>query len=344
MSILFINHKKIQCGVYEFGKNIGVALDKSPLFLYRECNSAVELLSIIAETLPDLIIYNYHPSTMPWVTANFTRKINVPQIGIIHEVTQQIADSADNSLFNFHLAHDPTLIMNNPIVFKAGRIIPPYSNKNRIPLVTTIGSFGFGTKGKGFEKIVSLVQKEFDEAIIRFNIPFAAFGDKDGENAKLIAENCRKLVVKPKIQLHISHDFMEQLQLLNFIAENTINVFLYEDQGIARGISSVIDLSLAVERPIAISQNAMFRHILQANPSICVENNSLKQIIENGFAPLTKFRMDWTEENICKDYEMIANNVLSKTIIPPIKGDKYFKDFLIKGRNLINRKLKQIGR
>ncbi|WP_315824118.1 hypothetical protein [Paraflavitalea speifideaquila] len=55
---------------------------------------------------PVAIIYNYHPSTMPWLTRkvvhNFrlplNRKIKVPQISIRHEVTQHWADRVDNTL------------------------------------------------------------------------------------------------------------------------------------------------------------------------------------------------------------------------------------------------------
>lgn len=343
MSILFINHKKTQCGVYEFGRNIGAALEKSSSpFSYHECGSNDELQNVIGAKKPRLIIYNYHPSTLSWLNAGITRKIKCPQIGIVHEVTQRIADAANNDLFNFHLAHDPTLLLKNPIVFKAGRLIPPYKNEFSPPPVVTVGSFGFGTDGKGFDKIIELVQSEFDEAVIRFNIPFAAFGDADGAKAKLIAENCRKLLAKPNIKLEISHEFLEQRELLDFIAQNTVNVFLYEQQAMERGISSTIDLALAVKRPVAVSFNTMFRHILDAKPSVCVENNSLENIIENNTLPLEKYYAEWSEEMLRWDYERIADAVFSLEKIPPIKSGSRLRKVLGKGKRFISRKLGRI--
>ena len=343
MKIVFVNHKKTQCGVYEFGRNIGAALKKSAYsFLYYECDSNEELQAVLSKEKPRLIIYNYHPSTLSWLNADVTRKIKCPQIGMIHEVTQEIADTANNDLFNFHLAHDPTLLLKNPSVFKAGRLIPPYKNEFPISPIPIIGSFGFGTGGKGFDKIIELVQKEYDEAIIRFNIPFAAFGDADGKNARLIAENCRRALVKPNIKLEVSHEFLEQRQLLDFIARNTVNLFLYEQQEIPRGISSVIDLALAVRRPVAVSFNTMFRHILDAKPSVCVENNSLSNIIENGVAPLERYYGEWSEEMLCWDYQRIADAVFSRDKIPQIKSGSRVRKVLGKGKRFVNRKLGRI--
>ncbi|MEK7725300.1 MAG: methyltransferase domain-containing protein, partial [Acidobacteriota bacterium] len=277
---------------------------------------------------PVLIIYNYHPATMNWLKVSATSKIKYPQIGIIHEVTQQVADKADNSLFNFHIAHDPTLLLKNPLVFKAGRLIPSYENKFDLPEIPTIGSFGFGTDNKGFEKIVKLVQKEFDRAIIRFNIPFATFGDSDGTNARRIAENCRQLLINPNFDLQISHNFLEQTQLLDFLAQNTINIFLYEGNGVQRGISSATDFAMAVKRPIAISQNSMFRHLFELKPAISIDDNSLKTILTNGFEPLRKSYQEWSEETLRWDYERIAKDILSRKNIPQISINSRVKKTL----------------
>ena len=51
-------------------------------------------------------------------------------------------------------------------------VIQPYNNDINIPI---IGSFGFATFGKSWYKIVEETQKDFEEAIIRFNIPFATY-------------------------------------------------------------------------------------------------------------------------------------------------------------------------
>jgi SAM-dependent methyltransferase/glycosyltransferase involved in cell wall biosynthesis len=339
-NILFVSHKKTECGMYEFGKSVTDVLQKSNQynFIRVECSSLSELKSAITKHNPAVIIYNYHPSVLPWIaTKSFSKtfknniaSINIPQIGIIHEITQQVADTATpykknyiigeynklyNSLFDFYLAPDPTLLLQNPFVYKTGRLVPYYQNNFPLPPKTTVGSFGFGTPKKGFEKIVDLVQNEFDEAIIRLNIPFAAFGDKDGSNAKAIAENCKSRITKSGIELIVTHDFHDKNDMLDFLAQNTVNVFLYEDTG-GRGLSSTIDNALAVKRPIAISDSIMFRHLFDLQPSICVSKNSLKSIIENGFTPLQKHLEDYSEASILWEYERIVSSVLQRVVNP----------------------------
>ena len=222
--ILIVSHKEQQCGVYQFGLNVAKALGRSKKhsFVYAECSGIREFNSVVTKINPAAIIYNYYPSTMPWLIKKFVRKINVPHIAIVHEVTQDVADTANDSLFEYYIAPDPTLLLKNPIVFKTGRLVPEYENRYALPEVPTIGSFGFGTAGKGFERLISTIQSEFDEAIIRLHIPFATFADADGSSARAISQRCKEIIVKPKISIIVSHDFRDQKQLLDFLGHPTI--------------------------------------------------------------------------------------------------------------------------
>lgn len=319
--ILFVSHKEHQCGVYQYGRNVADALvnSKKFSFVYAECPGSDEYYSIVDKIKPSAIIYNYHPSTLPWLNKKVIRKVKVPHIDIIHEVTQDAADAADDSFFYYHIAPDPTLLKKNPLIFKTGRLVLEYDNRYQLPNIPTIGSFGFGMAGKGFQKLISKVQDEFDTAIIRLHIPFAAFGDSDGRAALSIAEQCKELIVKPGIKLQLSHEFLTQERLLNFLAQNSINAFFYDEHK-GRGISSVIDFALAVQRPIAITKSSMFRHIISTYPSICVEDSSLVEILENGIGPISKYCLDWDEANLIWDYERIIDSVLQ---IPP-KNKLYY--------------------
>jgi hypothetical protein len=337
-TILFVTHTKKQCGVYQFGKDIFEAIASSPKynFVKVECESLKELQDAISINNPIGIIYNYHPAVMPWVCKKHTKGryknniVNVQclQIGIIHEITQEVADNATayrneilyggsqkmlNSLFDFYIAADPTLLLKNPFVYKTGRLVPNYTNSkvfsnSKIPI---IGSFGFGTPNKGFEELVTKVQNEFDEAQIKINIPFAEFGDKDGANARKIAQDCKVLIKNEKIKLETTHDFLQENELLNFLAGNDLNVFLYQDKS-GRGISSALDNALAVQRPIAVSNCPMFRHVLNIEPSICVDNSSLKQILRNGFSPLKETVAGWDSKNMLWEYERILDSIFCK--------------------------------
>lgn len=322
-NILFISHPEKQCGVHEFGKNVAETIKSSSKynFIYAECGSMDDLRKAIDQHQPAAIIYNYYASTLPWLREKIIHKtfrslnkdIAVPQIGIMHEVTQEKANLADTVLFDYHIAPDPTLLLKNPIVYKTGRLIPRYDNRFTLPEIPVIGSFGFATPNKGFEDVVRAVDKEFDSAVIRFNIPSADFGDKDGSNAKRIVEACRQLITKPGIKLDVSHDFLSKNQVLAFLAQNTLNVFLYQDKR-GRGISSTTDYALAVDRPVAVSDSIMFRHLHHVEPSVVYGRASLKDIINHGTSPLKILIRDWDESNLTWEYERIVNSVLKREI------------------------------
>lgn len=357
--ILFFSHCNSKCGVYEFGRSVFDVLRNSRKFefIWTEVSSLDEVLAAINRESPELVIYNYYPSVMPWLTTklgprlyrNNIARMPVLQVGIIHEITQPVADSATayrndyivgggrkltNSLFDYYIAPDPTLRLLNPLVYKTGRLVPRYDNRFLLPKTTTIGSYGFGTPNKGFEKIINTVQQEYDDAIIRFNIPPADFADKNGVLARAIGDKCRRLVFKPGIRLSITHDYMSHDAVLDFLAQNTINAFLYEDQG-GRGISSAIDSALAVQRPVLISDASMFRHLSDVEPSVRLSQSTLGSIVKNGFAPLKKYYEEWGPDNLLWEYERILGAMLARGRYEPASE----KSVLKKMRFRINRAL-----
>jgi hypothetical protein len=310
--ILFVSHLKARCGVYEFGRAISESLAASSKYRFErvECADVAGFHAAVKDRRPAAIIYNHHPSTLPWLDRSVVRRHRGPHLGILHEVTQEVADNADSRIFDFHIAADPTLLLRNPIVFKTGRLVPSYTNSFVAPSIPTIGSFGFGTFGKGFETLVRTVQDQFDRAAIRLRIPYASFADADGEAARAIADRCRDLLSKPGIDLEVGHDFMTNRELLDFLAQNSLNAFLYEQQK-GRGISSVIDHALAVGRPIAVTRSSMFRHVRDANPPIAIEDATLPEILSQGFGPLARYRKEWSAENLLWDYERIVGLALA---------------------------------
>src|SRR5437870_144747 len=117
--ILFVSHKQRQCGVHEYGISVAEAIQKSSRysFIYAECSGPEEFRAVAEGVAPSAIIYNYYRSTLPWLKKRVMRTFDIPHLGIMHEVTQRAADTADTRLFDYHIAPDPTLIPNNPIVF-----------------------------------------------------------------------------------------------------------------------------------------------------------------------------------------------------------------------------------
>jgi hypothetical protein len=231
-------------------------------------------------------------------------------MGIFHEVTQEGADNAKNNLFDYWLCPDPTLKTINPCCIKTKRLIPHYINHFKEPEIPTIGSFGFGYHGKGFDRIVKVVNDEFDEAIINLHIPRS---DVVGthiwsrDHPYWLERKLRKLT-KKGITLNITSNFLDKQGLLDFLAKNMINCFFY-DTDKYKGISSVIDSALAVHRPIALTKCKMFRHLF--NEPIFIEKNCLKDIIEAGILPLRNYYALWSEKQFILNYERILDSILA---------------------------------
>ena len=310
-TILVVSHHQTQCGIHQYGLNITEALQKSTRysFAYAECSSEDQLKQAIIQTNPSAIVYNHYPATMPWLTGQITRQYRVPQLGIMHEVTQEEADKATNKLFDYHLCPDPTLVENNPIVFKTRRLIPPYLNYSFVPDVVTIGSFGL--VDKGFEQLISKVQSEFDRAKIVLQSPVNGDADRESRKRALaITARCQQIITKPGIELSINYVPFNKHQLLGFLASNTMNVFFYNAQEQPEVIG-IIEYALAVQRPLAIDNCKVFQSVSSEMPRVCVENYSLRQIIDNDTAPLVPFYNEWSEANFILSYEGILDKVLT---------------------------------
>lgn len=303
MKVLFLNHKEKNCGVYQYGYRVGNIISKSKIhsFIYHELTNENEYFDLILNEKPDGIIYNYHNLTLNWLNNNNMSKYpNIKHYKLCHE------NDGRNFRFNYFIND---MYDRGNLSFYTVRPIFENLNfiyeKNEIPV---IGSFGFGFVQKGFDRLCQIVNEQFDEAIIKLNIPFSFYGDPNGISSRNIAEKCRNKITKDKIKLEINHDFKTDYEVLEFLSLNTINVFLY-DNLFGGGFSSVIDYAISVKRPIALTNSFMFRHIEEK--SIRIENNSLQSIINNGSEVLDIYRENWSNDNLIKNYE----DIIEKTII-----------------------------
>ena len=299
--ILFLNHKTANCGVYQFGNRIGVGLFAETKYkiLYYEVSSKEEFEYLIHKENPEAIIYNYYPSTMPWLNGPLLQHhSSIIHICMFHEVP--------TTIFDYYIHLDPTFV-DHDNHFGMDRLLPKYSNPQPLPEVMTVGTFGFGLGGKNYNLLVRKVNSEFDEAVIRLHISFAAFGDSMGEGARHCVELCKHEITKPGIQLVVSHKFLSEQLLLSWLGYNTINAFYYEGM-YGRGCASVTDYALAVGRPLAITKSYMFRHIHPFAPELCMEDHSLADIVARGTAPLEQF-MHWNTENFVTRFEVICDSL-----------------------------------
>lgn len=324
-TVLFINHNEPRCGVFQFGDIIGHALvteGKEVNWLYSPIMTVEEYWEVMNLHKPDAVIFNYHPATSS-LASEVVYNTNAVTFGIVHEPSWFKSDEflrdfdhlivsgmnyQDVQKEAWGLFPEKALIYTN-------RTIPDNGLNNNeypdLPLpelkIPTIGSFGFGFGGKGYERIIDQVQKEYDEANIRLLIPYARFGDEFGLNAIASADECWERLEKPGIKLTISHEFLDRVSLIRWLEGNTINCFFYDEYP-GRGISSAVDFALAAKRPIALTYSEMFKHI-KTDPSIRIEDASLKEIVSYGLAPI-EHCYKWTEKNTAEEYEAIMKAIL----------------------------------
>jgi SAM-dependent methyltransferase len=312
---LFISQKGLRCGVYQFGRRVFAALShgKDIRWQYLECEGADEALSTLKRNQPEIIVLNYHPSTMDWAVTSRWRDEGAVVFSIFHEAHQSAADQAEPGFYDFLLCADPTLIPRNPIILPVPRVTIDYKIAETVPPeVFTVGSFGFATHGKAFDRLCTQVNTEFDHACIRLNLP-------RHDNKSIVSDqytdaviaSCRDAVTKPGIDLIITQDFLDDGALIQFLGGNTINAFLYEDQT-ERGISSCTDYALASGRPLAVTKSTMFRHLHELNPSICVEECTLGAIAGRGGRELALLRSSYDYANAGPAWEMAMLNAVDR--------------------------------
>jgi hypothetical protein len=321
MIVLFLNHRVENCGVYQYGYRLFQILQKSTLhqYVYLELETFEEYSRAIEEHRPMAIIYNYHVSTMPWLTKDSISSKQVVNIGIAH-------DSPD-SFFDVALKIDPTnpetdntMSIPRPIYENIQELLATHQIRNESvksfidynegPDVPIYGSFGFGFLNKGFDSIVQLINTTHPQqrAIIKLVITFAHFDPKRAYHIATVNRLCQAKNTNPNIKLLIRNDFFSNEEILLFLASNTANVFLY-DRLETRGISSVIDYAISANKPFVISNSVMFRNVY--SDDICVFRTPLLEAIENSNKMLPIFQERYSHHRMIEKMDHVMTSIES---------------------------------
>lgn len=290
--VIFISNTPDRCGVNQYGKSVYGLLSKSDKLqmCYAPCDTYVDAVQQIYRFSPDVIVYNYHRYTMAWLDKSFVKRFpKMKQIAIEHEVSMPAPKNLTKRIPQATLP----------------RVLYPCVDKYKDKDIPIIGSFGFGGWHKNFHGLVSMVQEQFDEAVIRLHMPPSAYIDPTGEIAKQVSFECISRVEKPGIKLEIDFDFFTLDQLLTWLNQNTLNAFNYVRNKKQIGISSVIDWALSARRPIAISDSFMFSHLADVAPLIRMDMNPLQNIIDRGTRVLEPYYRKWSNEAFIKTWERI---------------------------------------
>jgi len=290
VKVMFVNNVPDACGVKQFGLRVYDVLSKSTKFKTQlaACYNADDLIREGRNTDADTILYNFHSLTIPWANDEFlAQHPNKRHIAIVHEPGMVVSKRMNRVIPQDTL---PRVLSECPDTY-VDRGVP------------VIGSFGFASWHKGFHNLILKIQNEFDEAIFRLHVPASFYCYDENQSPRKIIDECHKRITKPGISIEADTDFFTETELLEWLNKNTLNAFHYEPLPYDPGISSVVDYALSARRPLAITKSPMFRHLVGATPSICMEDNSLKTIIENGLTPLYPFYDRWSVENAVKYWE-----------------------------------------
>ena len=297
---LFVNNKRAKDSIFESGYMVYECLKISTKYYLDYCE--IDLQNREIKLGYDFYFFNYHPITMGWLeTRNLKKELGAVFTMILEVAPNDAFVMCPEKDFDIYCALDPTIKeKKNLYAFprpleKIDFSLPHVQNE-----IPVIGSFGFATKGKGFQHVVEAVNKEFEKAIIKINIPYGDFVPQSENYAYFLSETCKKLA-KPGIEVIVTHDFMTKEQLIKWCASNTLNCFLYDRN--MPGLAATTDQAIISKRPLSVSDNDTFRHITSYLPPY--PKMSLKNAIENSLSLVEKMEQDWMPEKFALKFENI---------------------------------------
>ena len=303
---LFINSKKQICSIYESGLMVFNSIKESKQYDldYIEVNR----FDRIIPNNYDFYVFNYHFTRMGWLDTKRLKNLKGLKITIVLEMMHndpfRCVSSED---FDIYLVLDPTLKHFYKNVYSFPRPLDPKiissSSKNNIPL---IGTFGLSIDGKGYEDLILAVNKEFDEANVRINIPPVEWVNDDQiSKLKILLDELNK---NKKIKYIISRKDFSKVELIKWCSENTLNVFMYNRE-IGQGLSATTDQAISSGQPLAISTNYTFRHIHQYLTPYPFR--SLKESIKVSKNEVGKMNEKWSQEKFRIRFESLIDENLN---------------------------------
>jgi FkbM family methyltransferase len=271
---------------------------------------------------------------MRWLDTKLVKQLPGFKATIVLEVSQNNPfHYVSKDVFDAYLVLDPTCkhFQNNVYVFPRPLEVAFYPiAEHNVGEVPVIGTFGLSFAEKGFDEVVKAVNEEFEAATIRINVPNSVNITPQGVNdfkALLSSFN-----LKDKIKVELSDHYFSKEELINWCAQNTLNIFLY-NRLTESGLSTTTDQAIVSCRPLAISTNPTFRHIhkyIKPYPYL-----SLKKSIESTIPLVKKMQEDWSPLSFVLKFEAVLkeNNVTfngltnaNKTKLP-ITNKSFIKQF-----------------
>ena len=209
----------------------------------------------ILDYKPDCVILNYHPGVNPWMENLALRGLypDIKCIRIVYDKASQFAaqwNPYTHPVWQYMLTLDESVPQNEG-VFVVNHLPAKTPTVEYVDgPVPVIGWQGFPAPWKGVHRIAEVVQREFDEAIIRLHMPDGYFTQPKNVYGPQILAQVNSIITKPGIKVEVSSDWFDEQGIVNWLAQNTVNCYFY-DYLDGAGISGSIDYAIAARRPIA---------------------------------------------------------------------------------------------
>lgn len=303
--VIFCNTLEERCGVHQYGRNLYDVIGDSlryKIYLYEPADErALQLFCRLHQA--DAVIYNHSPNIGGWMLGAPFKSYARSHIAVYHD------GHIPHEAFDAILFSDPTMPQ-HANWYPIGRPIPHYEAEEWNPKsLLRIGVNGF--MGAWAILAVRQILHEFPECVLRLHLPAAAYGDPAGAQADAQLQACKNLAAcRPAVDVEVERSFLPREKFLAWLAGNDLNVYVRDLPPQWRGVSSVLDSALAVRRPIAVNLCTAFRHVHNVNPSICIEHNTLRTILENDIAPLKPLYEAWAPAVVRGQVEDVLDHVL----------------------------------
>ncbi|BCM90842.1 hypothetical protein IAD21_02704 [Abditibacteriota bacterium] len=304
---LFLNPTKANCSIHESGRMVFDCLKLSDKYDLDYVEVSEEKRQI--STGYDFYAFNYHHQTMGWLDTRSVRQLPGLKLTFVLEtLPNDPFVLCPSDAFDVYCALDPTMNVEDARVYAFPRPLEPAPAMRpyQEPKVPVIGSFGFATRGKGFELVVEAVNMEFERAIVRINIPPATYlappppGSASLDYADYLTEFCQQ-TAREGIEVVVTRDYMDKEELIQWCGQNTLNCFLYDRK--MPGLSATTDQAISSGRPLAIGTNETFRHIHAAIKPYPLR--SLKESIEVSQAEVMQLQKEWSAEKFTLRFEEV---------------------------------------
>jgi hypothetical protein len=303
---VFYNSAAAACSIHECGKSVFEVLKNSAFYqlAYSEANNV--------DSTADFVVVNYHHAVCRWFDGATASRYRGQTFCVVTEVSWDHSNILWRSAphFHHHLVLDPTIQETATVHAFPRPLTPPINTSTSAVDVTcpVIGSFGFATAGKQWAEIVKAVQRDYDVALVRFNIPHATYVPDNVSAVAHIRRECEAARIKPGVRVEITSLFMSATELGQWCSENTLNCFFYRRENILRaGLAAVTDQAVASGRPLLVTRDKTFRHVLsllKPYPEI-----GIKEAIETT-APLVKqLQCAWAPQAFLRKFEQLVRGI-----------------------------------